>query len=119
MPSIIKNVPKLITSLLVWNAVLYVIGTIIMTALAALSGLDWASAATQTKVMVIGGIIGAVCINLRSYLDQTIARVAKGELPFVDVANSIPSSPPFPAGSETKTVTAQVSTTTTPPIVNP
>lgn len=117
MPTIIKNVPRLIGSLLVWNAVLYVVGTIIMTTLAALSGLDWAAAAPQTKLMVSLGVVGAVCLNLRSYLDTTVSRLAKGELPLVDVPNSLPSNPPFlGSATETKTVTAQIETTkiTTP-----
>jgi hypothetical protein len=107
----------LITNLLFWEAFLYVIGTVIMTTLTALSGVDWSEAAPQTRLMIVLGVVGASCITLRAYINQSISRLVKGDLPTVDTPNLLSSTPPFPPGTtEKQTVTSQVTrSVTTPP----
>lgn len=111
MPNIIKNPSQFIGRLLIWRAVLYVGGVMTSATLAALSGMQWATADNQTRLMVLIGIFGTVAGTIGAYIDQTAARAAKGEIPFVDVQNSLPSNPPFP-GTVEKTVTAQLETKT-------
>ncbi len=108
MPTIIKNVQALLVRVLLWRMVFFVGGVVSSATLAALSGMDWATASTQSRLMVVIGVCGTVAGTVGAFLDQSAQRLVRGELPFID-------APIDPApGTVKKTVTAQVETTTTP-----
>lgn len=115
MPTIIKNPMQLIGRLLVWRAGLYVGGVLTSATLAALSGMQWVQADAQTKFMVVLGIFGTVAGTIGAFLDDSVKKLARGEVPGADIPNSLGSASPFPPapGTVEKTVTAQVETKTT------
>ncbi len=118
MPTIIRNVQNTIVRLLLLRVMFYVTGVLATSILSALSGMDWATSTPQTKFMVIVGVAGSVAATIGAFLDTSAQKLAKGEIPFADVANTLASgsTPPFPPGSTVReTSTAQVVTETKTP----
>lgn len=61
--------------------VLFSINSLCTSTIGALSGMDWATANTQTKLIVCIAIVGNWTAVLLAFFRDAIAKIAKGEIP--------------------------------------
>lgn len=82
----------------------FVVGTLGGSALAALSGMDWASSDVQTKIMVGIGVLVSFSTTMGAFIDQSFKRAQDGKDPITGLSN-----PPFASQAQ---VDAGISKTT-------
>jgi len=99
---------------------LFVFGTLCGSALAALSGMEWAEATTQTKVMGCLGAAVSFSATVGAFLDQSLKRAQEGKDPLTGL-----TPPPFAtqeqvdAGISTRTMVSPATLAHTPLPPNP
>ena len=61
---------------------LFTLSSLCSSALTALAGTQWDTSDTQTKVMIVIGVLGSWSTTVGAYLDKTAQKLSTGESPF-------------------------------------
>lgn len=78
--------------------VLFSVTTLCGAIMTALAGTDWATATTQTKLLIVLGILSTWCATTMAFLDRTAKQIADGKNPVIPEGGTpipwTPNSPP-------------------------